>query len=145
MYRWSIAKGDIYEGCDSAFASSSHPRRVDSANFLGVAMGDAQGRRQEQAEARLGQGGESRGGNCPPTFGRFRGTSPQRAGPWCGTVYRVTGGVEFEATRGGSFEVGVTLRVPTGRLTLKPLPLSCSRSPSVSMWDLEARPRIGAG
>ena len=33
MYRWSIAKGDIYEGCDSAFASSSHPRRVDSANF----------------------------------------------------------------------------------------------------------------
>ena len=106
-------------------------------------MGDAQGRRQEQAEARLGQGGESRDGNCPPTFGRIRGTSPQRAGPWCGTVYRVTGGVEFEATRGGSFEVGVTLRVPAGQLTLKPLPLSCSRSPSVSMWELEARPASG--
>ena len=75
MYRWSISKGDIYEGCDSAFASSSHPRRVDSANFLGVAMGDAQGRRQEQAEARLGQGGESRDGICPSTFGRLRGTS----------------------------------------------------------------------
>ena len=87
-------------------------------------MVDAQGRRQEQAEARLGQGGESLDGNCPPTFGRIRGTSPQRAGPWCGTVFRVTGGVEFEATRGGSFEVGVTLRVPAGRLTLKPLPLS---------------------
>ena len=79
-------------------------------------MGDAQGWRQEQAEARLGQGGESRDGNCPPTFGRIRGTSPQRAGPWCGTVFRVTGGVEFEATRGGSFEVGVTLRVRPGDL-----------------------------
>ena len=108
-------------------------------------MGDAQGRRQEQAEARLGQGGESRDGNCPPTFGRIRGTSPQRAGPWCGTVYRVSGGVEFEATRGGSFEVGVTLRVPAGRLTLQDAASALSRSPSVSMWDLEARPRAGAG
>ena len=42
---------------------------------MGVAMVDAQGRRQEQAEARLGQGGESRGGNCPSTFGFIRGTS----------------------------------------------------------------------
>ena len=53
-------------------------------------------------------------------------------------------GVPVEA-HGGSFEVGVTLRVPAGRLTLKPLPLSCARSPSVSMWELEARPRVGAG
>ena len=108
-------------------------------------MGDAQGWRQEQAEARLGQGGESRGRNCLPTFGRVRGASLSERVLGAGPCIASRGGVEFEATRGSSFEVGVTLRVPTGRLTLKPLPLSCSRSPSVSMWDLEARPRIGAG
>ena len=116
MYRWSIAKGDIYEGCDSAFASSSHPRRVDSANFWAWPWETHRDGARSRPKRAWGREGSHAAGiaRLPSAAFAARPLSERVLG--AGPCIASRGGVEFEATRGGSFEVGVTLRVRPGGL-----------------------------